>query len=213
MITSHTIGEITLSLSTLIYIIWFIPQIWMNYQRKSTAGLSLWMHGLLFLGYSADLLYGFGRHMQWQYRLVTIVGLIFLFLQHLQFAKYGLRTKALKINYALLSILIIALLVFAIFNFAVTHHSKMYYDRVGYFEDACFWLYAFPQMIKNFQQKSTAGLSMWFVILAVVLSILDLISALTLHWDFPSILNPTVEIFKKSILVAQVYYYRQSQHH
>ena len=207
--TSHTVGEITLSISTVIYIIWFLPQLWLNYQRKSTQGLSLWMHGLLFLGYSADLLYGFGRHMQWQYRLVTIVGLIFLFLQHLQFAKYGLKTKIEKINYIILSMVVAVFLFFAIFNFVLTHHTKAYYDTIGYFEDVCFWLYAFPQIIKNFRQKSTAGLSIWFVYFAVVLSILDLISALTLHWDLPSVLNPAVEIFKKSILVFQIFYYRE----
>lgn len=209
--TSHFIGEMTLSISTIIYIIWFLPQLWMNYQRKSTQGLSLWMHGLLFLGYSADLLYGFGRHMPWQYRLVTLSGLFFLFLQHLQFAKYGLRTQIEKMNYAVLSFFVMIFLLFAIFNFAVTQHTKAYYDTVGYFEDVCFWLYAFPQMIKNFRQKSTAGLSSWFVIFAVVLSGLDLISALTLHWDLPSILNPAVEIFKKSILVFQIFYYTQRE--
>src|SRR3989338_11149191 len=95
--THHVIGEITLSLSTLIYFFWFLPQIYLNFKRKNTDGLSLWMHGLLLLGYSADLLYGFGRHMQWQYRLVTIVGLICLFVQHIQFGKYGLHSKAIKI--------------------------------------------------------------------------------------------------------------------
>src|SRR5438445_7099169 len=98
MMTAHTVGEITVNISSLIYFVWFVPQIWLNYRRKNTDGLSLWMHGLLLLGYSADLLYGFGRDMQWQYRMVTIVGLFFLFIQHYQFGRYGLHSKAIKLN-------------------------------------------------------------------------------------------------------------------
>ena len=48
--TAHQIGEITLSLSTIVYFFWFVPQIILNYKRKSTAGFSLWMHGLLLIG-------------------------------------------------------------------------------------------------------------------------------------------------------------------
>ena len=40
-----------------------------------------------------DLIYGFGREMQWQYRMVTVVGLLSLSIQHYQFGRYGLHTK------------------------------------------------------------------------------------------------------------------------
>lgn len=53
-ITYHNIGEITASVSTLVYFIWFLPQLWLNLKRHNTDGLSLWMHGLLLLGSYAD---------------------------------------------------------------------------------------------------------------------------------------------------------------
>jgi uncharacterized protein with PQ loop repeat len=208
--TDHTIGEITLSISTIIYIIWFLPQIWENFQRKSTEGLSLWMHGLLLLGYTIDLMYGFGRHMQWQYRLVTIVGLICLLIQHFQFARYNLKSKASYWNFMVLSGLVVIVLVYSILNITVFHHGKWYYDMTGYIESGCYFSYMFPQIIKNYREKSTEGLSRLFVAFAILLSVFDFTSALTLHWDLPSLLMPSVDIIKKCILVFQIFYYRNS---
>ena len=205
--TSHFIGEITLSISSAIYFVWFLPQLWMNFKRKHTDGLSLWMHGLLLLGYSADLLYGFGRHMQWQYRMVTIVGLICLFVQHFQFGRYGVKTKAFILNYLFLSLLTIIVFSYAILNFTLLHHHKNYYDTAGFVSDVCWMTYLLPQIIKNFRQKSTKGLSTWFIILSIVLSLLDITSTFALHWDWPSILSECITLVKKSILIFQVVYY------
>ncbi|OGT42214.1 MAG: hypothetical protein A3F13_02150 [Gammaproteobacteria bacterium RIFCSPHIGHO2_12_FULL_40_19] len=207
MLSAHTVGEITLSISTVVYVIWFLPQIRENYQRKSTEGLSLWMHGLLLLGYTIDLMYGFGRHMQWQYRLVTIVGLICLLIQHVQFARYDLKSKTEYWNYIALTCLVVIVLSYAILNITVFHHGKWYYTMTGYIESACYFSYMFPQIIKIYRQKSTEGLSKLFIAFSIVLSVLDFISALTLHWAIPSLLMPSVDIFKKSIVVFQMFYY------
>lgn len=209
MITEHTIGEITLSISTVIYCIWLLPQIFLNYRCKNTDGLSLWMHGLLLLGYSADLSYGFGRHMQWQYRLVTIVGLIFLLVQHIQFARYGLKTKSIVLNYLFLTILVMIVFTYAISNFILADHGKQYYDMAGFISDLCWMTYLLPQLIKNYRLKSTAGLSMWFVFFALCLGVLDAISTFMLHWDWPSVLSVGITMLKKLILVFQVVYYRK----
>lgn len=209
MMNDHLIGEITLTISSAIYFTWFLPQIYLNYKRKSTDGFSLWMHGLLLLGYSADLLYGFGRHMQWQYRMVTITGLIFLFVQHFQFARYGMKTKSAVINFSLLSVLVLIVFTYAILNFTLLHHGKKYYDYAGFISDTCWATYMFPQIIKNFRNKSTKGLSGWFVVISIVLSFFDMTSALMLHWDWPSLLGSAITVLKKSILVFQIYYYRK----
>ncbi|EKD77091.1 MAG: putative membrane protein [uncultured bacterium] len=206
---AHLIGEITLSISSIIYFIWFLPQIVLNFKRKSTDGLSLWMHGLLLLGYSADLLYGFGRHMQWQYRAVTMVGLICLFVQHCQFARYGLKTKIARDNFIFLSVLVFIVFSYAMLNFTLLHHGKQYYDIAGLVSDVCWMTYLFPQIIKNWREKSTQGLSVWFVILSIVLGFLDMTSALSLHWDFPSIANSSIGLLKKAILIFQIFYYQR----
>lgn len=203
----HLLGEITLSISSIVYFIWFLPQIVLNFKRKSTEGLSLWMHGLLLLGYSADLLYGFGRHMQWQYRAVTVVGLICLFVQHYQFARYGLKTKIARDNFIFLSMLVSIVFSYAILNFTLLHHGKKYYDAAGLVSDLCWMTYVLPQIIKNFVRKSTAGLSVGFVIISLILSGLDITSTFALHWDWPSVVSECVTLLKKSILVFQIIYY------
>ncbi|MCX7125564.1 MAG: PQ-loop repeat-containing protein [Gammaproteobacteria bacterium] len=210
---AHMLGEITLSISTVVYFIWFLPQIWLNFKRKSTKGLSLWMHGLLLLGYCADLLYGFGREMQWQYRMVTITGLFFLLIQHYQFWRYSLndnkRTrKATHINFILLSSMVLILLFYAVFNFTVDHHSKQYYDIAGFISDICWMTYLFPQIIKNYLAKSVVGLSVGFVVIDIILSCLDMTSTFALHWDWPSVVSAFITLFKKGILVSQIVYYR-----
>lgn len=205
----HLIGEITLSISSLVYFVWFIPQIWLNFKRRDTEGLSMWMHALLLFGYTADLLYGFGREMQWQYRFVTITGLIWLCIQHVQILRYGLHTKYEKINFSIISFIFLMSIIFVIINFTVNHHSKKYYDTAGYISVFCWMTYLFPQMIKNFKEKSTKGLSIWFMILAVSLDFFDITSALMLKWDWPSLLSPMGGVSKKLIVLFQFWYYRK----
>lgn len=209
--TTHQIGEITLSLSTIIYFMWFVPQIILNYQRKSTEGFSLWMHGLLLIGYTADLLYGFGRHMQWQYRMVTIVGLCFLFVQHLQILKYGMQTKSQVVNFILLTGFVLLMFCYAVVNFTVFHHTKQYYNFAGLISDGCWATYMLPQIIKNYRQQSTQGLSLSFVALSVLLSMLDITSTFSLHWSWPSILSECITVIKKSVLIFQVWYYSKGR--
>ena len=206
--TSHTLGEITLSISTVVYFFWFVPQIILNYERKSTKGFSLWMHGLLLIGYTADLLYGFGRHMQWQYRMVTIVGLCFLLIEHCQIARYDCQTRSQKWQFSILSITVIVLLIYAVLNFTWFHHGNRYYNIAGFISDMCWMTYIIPQLIKNYQRKSTDGLSHWFVYLSIVLSGLDITSTLALHWAWPSLLSEAITLLKKSILIFQFWYYR-----
>lgn len=206
---AHTLGEITLSISTAVYFVWFVPQILLNFRRKSTKGLSFWMHGLLLIGYTADLLYGFGRHMQWQYRMVTIVGLFFLFIEHLQFAYYNCKTRSQQWQYGLLTVAVIGLLIYAVLNFTVTHHSTGYYNMAGFISDMCWMTYILPQLIKNYRAKSTEGLSIGFVLISILLSALDITSTFALHWAWPSILSEAITIVKKAILIYQICHYRR----
>ena len=82
------IGNIALNISFAIYLVLYLPQVIYNFRRRSTAGLSFLMHIILIIGYIADMMYGFGRHMQLQYRLVSIIGLVCLSVQHIQIGYY-----------------------------------------------------------------------------------------------------------------------------
>lgn len=203
----HSIGEISVNASLLIYFIWFVPQLVLNAKRRDTEGLSMLMHALLCVGYSADLMYGFGRHMQWQYRAVTVIGLISLTIQHYQFGRYGLHSHREKGSYIAISLIFIGLFCYAIYNIDATHRSKQFYDLAGVVSSTCWFTYMLPQIIKNFMNKSTKGLSMQFVVLSLLLSVCDIISAWTLGWDYPSKIGAPLTLVKKSILLGQGVYY------
>jgi uncharacterized protein with PQ loop repeat len=206
-LTLHMIGELSLSLSTVIYCIWFIPQLWLNFKRKDTQGLSIWMHGLLLFGYCADLLYGFGEHMPWQYRAVTIIGLMSLGIEHIQFGRYGLRTRCDTLNYTTISTLALLMFSYALYNLFEEHHHISYYNIMGGLSAGCWFLYMLPQIVKNYYQKSTKGLSKSFVILSIIISICDTTSAYALGWSWPSLIGAPLTLVKKTILLWQYRYY------
>lgn len=209
MTTEHLIGEITLSISTFFYIIWFLPQLWLNFKRKDTEGLSYWMHGLLFVGYSCDLMYGFGVHMQWQYRFSTIWGLACLCIQHFQIGRYGLHRRTEKWTYIAISTIVTLVILLAFMTLRFTHESKGFYNWMGMLSNLCWLTYFLPQIIRNYIHKSTQGLSVWFVIVSILMSVCDVTSALMLNWDWPSLVGVPIDLTKKGIVLFQLYYYRK----
>lgn len=207
--TWQTLGELTLNLSFVLYCVWFFPQLLLNAKRQDTRGLSYLMHALLFVGYFADLMYGFGRHMQWQYRAVTVIGLCCLALQHYQIARYGLRARYEKQWFYAFTLAMVALLVFAILQITIIGHSKTYYDIAGLVSGACWFLFSLPQIVVNFRHRSTQGLSISFVVISLLICIFDNISAWALGWDYPSKIGLPLTLLKKGLLLGQMVYYRR----
>lgn len=205
----QTIGHITLNISMTIYLVWFVPQILLNFKRQDTEGLSMLMHGILCLGYLSDLMYGFGLGMQWQYRTVTIVGLISLTIQHYQFGRYGLHRITEKYTYLALNFFYIGLFCFAIYSIKFSSHSRNFYDLAGMIANAAWLSYMVPQIIKNYINQSTVGLSKYFVAIGIFLNLCDSTSAWTLSWDYPSKIGPAVTFFGNLILLLQFFYYEK----
>lgn len=207
----HFIGEVSINLSLFVYFIWFLPQIRVNFKRRSTEGLSMFMHGLLCIGYIADLMYGFGRHMPWQYRMVTCSGLASLAVQHYQFGRFGLHKNTEKISYIFISVACLILLGYAFYNLDLTRRSKNFYDIAGVISNASWFCYVIPQIIKNYKNKSVEGLSLSFVLFSIILSVCDAVSAWTLGWDYPSKIGAPLTLIKKSVLLMQMKYYKNKQ--
>src|SRR3990167_9795020 len=91
--TNESVGYITLNLSFILYLIFFVPQLFHNARHSRIQQLSLGMHYVFCTAYLMDLAYGFGRDMQWQYKTVTIVGLASLTVQHFQIYRSGLADR------------------------------------------------------------------------------------------------------------------------
>ena len=205
----NTIGHFFLNFSTCLYLIWFVPQILLNFKRKNTQGLSLLMCSILFISYFTDLLYGFGLKMQWQYRLVTIVGLFCLTLQHFQFAYYGLGNNRQKYIYYTLSFIYCILFYCCIQLLLSGHHSRNFYDSIGVINNICSVSYTIPQLIKNYLNQSTLGLSLGFIVLAMGLNLCDEMTAWLLHWDYPSKIGPIITFTGNCLLFLQIHYYEK----
>lgn len=201
------LGHITLNLSMTIYLVWFVPQIILNFKRKDTEGLSMLMHGILCIGYLSDLMYGFGLSMQWQYRMVTTVGLFSLAIQHYQFGRYGLHRTTEKYTYLVLNFLFAGLLAYAVYAIKLNPHSRSFYDLAGMLANVCWLSYMLPQIIKNYSNHSAIGLSPYFVGIAIFLNLCDSTSAWALGWDYPSKIGPAVALIGNLILLSQVFYY------
>ncbi len=208
----QNIGYLSLNLSFAIYVIWFLPQLYLNFKRKDTEGLSIYMHGILYLAYLADFLYGFGRDMQWQYRIVTVIGFLSLTVQHYQFFRYGLHTNKEKLTFTFLSIfcLLLSSLVVWILLFGELNQSTA--DIAGMITNVCWLSYMIPQIIQNHQHQSAKGLSFAFVCLSIFLNVCDSTSAWMLGWDYPSKIGPAIAFLGNLILIVQLRYFHFKHH-
>ncbi|MDF1796709.1 MAG: PQ-loop repeat-containing protein [Coxiellaceae bacterium] len=202
------IGEWSLRISAALYFIWFMPQILLTFRYQSTDGLSIKMHGLLLLGYCADLIYGFGLHMPWLYRAVTLSGLLGLLLQQWQFFYFNRRhVKAIFSIDACLLIVITAL--WLILKNSLL--NKTFFDCTGFISVITGFVYAWPQIIKNHRQQSAQAISLWFIIIALFTSVLDMASAVALGWDWPSKIGPLLALFSHGVLLWQSLYLTNHQ--
>lgn len=205
----YWLGQLSLTLSTCLYFVWFVPQLILTFKRKDTSGLSLWMHSILFLGYLTDLMYGFGQHLPIQYRLVTIAGLISLAIEHYQFGYYGLMSSGERNNYRAISLALLIIFISVLYNITLRVDSASVYNIVGIISMFCWLVFAMPQIIKNYQNQSTEGLSFSFVVLSVVTGILDLISTYALNWPWASKVGAPLGLIQKIILLIQCYGYQK----
>ena len=182
------------------------PQILHTEKRKSTSGLSLQLHIALFIAACCDLIYGNGQHMEWQFRLVTISLLMTLIIQHIQFLKFN--PDKFK-TYRFLTIIIFLLLLISIYIVLMQKYNSNTYNNIGFISIIFYHLYTIPQIYKNYQLKSTKALSNIFIYILILLSLLDLCSALLLSWNWPSIIGPIGSLITAIILFVQLIKYQK----
>lgn len=199
-----SIGHITLNISFVLYLIFYLPQLIHNFKKNNIQELSLLMHLILCVATIADLIYGFGRHMQWQYRLVTIISLLCLTLQHWQICYYQKFDRKLF----LLSISLAITLLLAVVSIYTEIISAKFAITAGTLAPIGYFTFTIPQIIKNYRDQTTIGISIYFVLISVSLNLLDTISAWTLQWDWPSKIGSPLALLLASILLRQFWTYK-----
>lgn len=184
--TTINIGSSALNASFILYLLVYLPQIMHNRCKKNLANLSNGMHFSLFCGYFVDLCYGFCKHLPWQYKTVSIVGVILLVIQHVQII---IHRKQEKNFYALIfNILVLVAAAFFAGTFFIKLHGRLSADTtiiLGYVARFFFLIYLIPQLIKN-KYQSTTAVSPHMIYLSLILCVCDGISAWCLDWGWPN---------------------------
>ena len=177
------IGQISLSISFFFYCIYFLPQVWHNRKPENVAKISCWLQLLYMLGYSTDWLYGAAAHLEWQYRCVTLIGLVFLCYQQWQM-------RSNKRSYLLTLSAVTLMIVLSLGLSLLAVKSVLLVNGLGTTSMLCAVLSFIPQLIRNYKQKSGQAISHLFISITLICAALDMISAVYLHWPWPSLVSP-----------------------
>lgn len=202
------IGHFTLRISFFIYLFFFVPQIIHNIRRQSTQGLSFRMHLILFTAFICDFGYGIGKQMEWEYCLVSFIGILSLLLQHSQFKI--LNSEAPKYYYPisiLLTILFVLISSALIFDLG----DIQFYTLLGFVATAGWLTYTLPQIHKNFTLKNISGLSLGFILLGLMASLCDTVSSFALDWGLPNKIGSPISCLLKLIILLQFSLYSNSK--
>lgn len=213
MSTLEILGNISLNLCSFLYLILLIPQVIHNRKAENIAGLSLWLHFLLYISYSTDMVYGIADDMPLQYRIVSLVGLLLVMAQHIQLVKFHIQKRYfILIKLGITFIILHAFLYYYFFSKlasnSVSNDTVLF---LGVVARICEIIYCVPQIFKNRITKSAGAVSKHFIYLNLLLAILDTISAWCLNWDWPNKLVAPLGIMVMSIILLQYQKYSAKQ--
>ena len=198
------LGAITLNSSFILYLCVYLPQIIHNRTASHLVNLSASMHTILYIGYLLDVFYGFSQQLPWQYKTVSIVGLGLLVIQHLQITQHlEQQKKHLLVSINVFGVLATAAILLYFFTTMQATFSKETTLVIGYISRGCFLLYTLPQILKNHALKLANTISIRFVYLNLLVSILDMMSAWCLNWGWPNKLAAPFTVTLMLILLAQ----------
>lgn len=199
----NTIGHILLNLSFILYLTLYFPQIVHNARYKKFQHMSFFMHIMLIQAYWCDLFYGLSRHMPWQYITVSVIGLIYLLIQHGQWFIFNLKdSNNHKARFIISGFItcFIPLLIFIMFRQQTWQiHLQAWVSRI------LFIAHLVPQIIKYQEHPDERdAISLWYLNLSLSLSACDLTSAYCLKWDLANQIGSLISLIIKGYLYAQI---------
>lgn len=201
----YAIGQFSLSVSFLIYCFYFLPQIWHNrkpeYARRISHGLQL----TYVLAYSADWLYGAAAHLEWQYRWVSLLGIVSLCYQQWQIRPAN-KNSTYQLSCLLLVLMIGASLLLSAFPNQITLPTT----ALGLLSMLGSVFAFIPQLISNYKSKSGLAINHGFIAITLICAVLDMISAVCLQWPWPSWVSPPLLFVLHSACWWQQSCYRRS---
>lgn len=197
------LGTISLNIAFILYLISYFPQLKHNQQDRHLRELSLSYHYLLLFAYGCDLFYAFALQMPWQYKTVSIVGLLCLLYQHYQLW----RLHASDHSFKGLTIIGLGLSIIS-YNYLLTAHLSTTTNLfIGYLSQLCFLIYLCPQVLKNIKLASARSLNLTYLLFSWSCCLCDTIAAWCLHWPLPNKMGSVIRLLLSGLLLCQWYYY------
>jgi hypothetical protein len=200
---SEHIGQVCLNIALVLYLIHYLPQLLHNRHVENRIQLNIHFHGLLSIGYLSDLIFAFGMNMPWQYCMVSTVGVVCLFMQHVQLKKQY-HQRRLFSYYQLLIGFFAAIFFLSLYLKLPTP----FFLGMGYVCQAAIWTYTLPQIWHNFRNKTGKGLHSAYLGMTIACYGLDVIASTTLHWPLPAVIGAFYGLACKTILLSQAILYK-----
>ncbi|MBD3272819.1 hypothetical protein GF385_00510 [Candidatus Dependentiae bacterium] len=192
-------------LSQLLFFSAILPQIWLNFKRKSTKGFS---DALLFAylnGYFAYLIYIFGLNLPIAYKIIvpnTFMATLVLFFQRFKYA--DLKNKKAKKLFTLFICNIFLFFTVLLFYFKF---SYVFGQIFGYTSSLIFSMCYFPQIFSIYKNKSTKGFSFALISLFTLGDMVELFGAIVLKLPLPTIINNLRAVVIYLIFSSQFFIY------
>ncbi len=170
----------------ILYVGCFVPQVFTNFSRRSTDGLSPVTIFIYFCGYIVETLYVHLLHMPLAYRVMIPLGGVIagtLVLQRFWYLKEERFRFRLLLIYATVIAVSLLLTIIGMNHPAVVGHA------CGWIGMFLWTIYQLPQTIKVFRDKSVEGFNFGYVLLAGTGSFLELIASLVVGLPLQTVLN------------------------
>jgi uncharacterized protein with PQ loop repeat len=187
------------------YVVCLFPQIYLNYKRKSTEGLSdLFLLALLH-GASSAIFYVFGLNLPMSYKLmipIAEIATLVVIIQRIIYADAENRNHRL-ILYLSNMLIYLPLISCAIF-YPTTSGTSM-----GWVNLFAYSVNLLPQIVKIQLSKSVKGFSYSFILILAIAGFCELVSAYLLNLPVQSCFNGFRNIVMLGIISIQFWLFRK----
>lgn len=197
-----TLGHFFLNLAFGLYLILYLPQLYHNARHQAFENMSFIMHMMILQAYSCDLFYGFSKHMPWQYLCVSMVGLLCLFIQHVQW--FYFRWKIYQKLDGPMMLMGVVCILWPMLLWYFFPHAVWQYKIQAWSSRTLFIIHFLPQVIKYHHHEERKAISLHYLSLSISLSICDLIAAVCLNWDKANQIGSLISLGLKSYLSFQI---------
>lgn len=206
--TWHLAGQIALNLSMLLYSLMYWPQLYHNRDHHHLEQMSFAFHSVLFTSVAMDLYYTIGYLGQWQCVVVDLAFWTLLLIQHIQRLRITRDPKVRLQHHILLGLMVLLSLGSLMVQWYAW--SRSFCDMMGWASNIGYASCGIPQILRNLTKHEADAISLWYLAISMLSSLLDGFCAWTLHWGTATRYGFILPIFIMMILYWQNHLFHHS---